>query len=111
MMTGYGIKTWKSIAFQGILFISLAAFLFADAVQQKLDLSSSIKESARIYVMPAEDGAQDAFTQATSELGEMGAENGSYVYDIDTNVQTQSVDKEIGVRGIQAAMLEGTVIC
>lgn len=109
-MTGYGIKTWKSIAFPGILFISLAAFLFADAVQQKLDLSSSIKESARIYVMPAEDGAQDAFTQATSELGEMGAENGSYVYDIDTNVQT-SVDKEIGVRGIQAAMIEGTVIC
>ena len=50
------------------------SFLFADAVQQKLDLSSSIKESARIYVMPAEDGAQDAFTQATSELGEMGAE-------------------------------------
>lgn len=110
-MTGYGIKTWKSIAFPGILFISLAAFLFADAVQQKLDLSSSIKESARIYVMSAEDGAQDAFTQATSELGEMGAENGSYVYDIDTNVQTQSVDKEIGVRGIQAAMIEGTVIC
>ena len=111
MMTGYGIKTWKSIAFPGILFISLAAFLFADAVQQKLDLSSSIKESARIYVMSAEDGAQDAFTQATSELGEMGAENGSYVYDIDTNVQTQSVDKEIGIRGIQAAMIEGTVIC
>ncbi len=110
-MTGYGIKTWKSIAFPGILFISLAAFLFADAVQQKLDLSSSIKESARIYVMSAEDGAQDAFTQAASELGEMGAENGSYVYDIDTNVQTQSVDKEIGVRGIQASMIEGTVIC
>lgn len=110
-MTGYGIKTWKSIAFPGILFISLAGFLFADAVQQKLDLSSSIKESARIYVMSAEDGAQDAFTQVASELGEMGAENGSYVYDIDTNVQTQSVDKEIGVRGIQAAMIEGTVIC
>ncbi len=109
-MTGYGIKTWKSIAFPGILFISLAAFLFADAIHQKLDLGSWIKESARIYVMPAEDAAQDTFTQALSQLEAMGAENGSYVYDIDTNLQTQSVDKDISVRGISAAMIEGTVI-
>ena len=106
-MTGYGIKTWKRIAFPGILFISLAAFCLRMPCSKKLDLSSSINESARIYVMSAEDGAQDAFTQAASLLGEMGAENGSYVYDIDTNVQTQSVDKEIGVRGIQATMIEG----
>lgn len=104
-MITYAIKTWRYIAFPALLFMIIAVFLFANALQTASLTGKDVEKNGRVTCMLGDQLDEEIVTQLSK------AGNGSFVYETEARLLCQSMEKTIKVTGIDGKMLTGDLVC